>query len=97
MRLCYRGHGYYKGLRCPGCLRIKQQAMNADPKRTAYRHPAYRSQPKHGLCHICRRPGADTRDHINPIEQQMRRWGEVRDHRTLPAHRSCNSARGAAL
>lgn len=97
MRLCIRGHGYHQGLRCPTCVRIKDALRNRDPKRQAYRHPAYRAQPKHGTCVFCHRPGADTRDHVIPLDEQMRRWGEVRDHRTRPAHRACNARHGAQL
>jgi 5-methylcytosine-specific restriction endonuclease McrA len=72
-----------------------EQRRNAQPKRQAYRDPRYLRQPKHGICHICHQLGADTRDHLLPLDTQMQRWGEVRDHRTAPAHRACNSGRGS--
>jgi 5-methylcytosine-specific restriction endonuclease McrA len=44
-------------------------------------------------CHLCGRPGADTVDHLTPTSvDPSRRW-EVGNGR--PAHRSCNSERGA--
>lgn len=45
-----------------------------------------------GRCHLCRRGGADTIDHVAPVA-----WGGS-DHpaNLKPAHRSCNSSKGAA-
>jgi 5-methylcytosine-specific restriction endonuclease McrA len=95
VRLCIRGHGYYQSRRCPICTKAQQAIRNADPKRRAYLNPQYRRQSKRGTCHLCGREGADTRDHLVPLHEQIKRWGEVRDHRTAPAHRACNSGRGA--
>jgi len=45
-------------------------------------------------CHLCGRPGADTVDHLVPTSvAPALRW-EVDNGR--PAHRACNSERGAA-
>jgi 5-methylcytosine-specific restriction endonuclease McrA len=45
-------------------------------------------------CWICGKPGADTVDHLTP----QSRGGAPYDPRNLaPAHRSCNSKRGASL
>lgn len=48
----------------------------------------------HGtVCHLCGMPGADTADHILP-----RALGGTDDLDNLrPAHKSCNSSRGAML
>jgi 5-methylcytosine-specific restriction endonuclease McrA len=43
------------------------------------------------VCHLCGKPGADTADHLIP-----RKHGGTNSLDNLrPAHRSCNSARGA--
>lgn len=44
-----------------------------------------------GECHLCSRPRADTIDHVVPVA-----WGGA-DHpaNLKPAHRSCNSSKGA--
>jgi 5-methylcytosine-specific restriction endonuclease McrA len=81
--------------RCARCIRGREQVRNAQPKRRAYNVREYRDIPVGGVCHRCGRGGADTRDHIVPLDVQMKRFGEVRDLRWLPAHRSCNSSRGS--
>jgi 5-methylcytosine-specific restriction endonuclease McrA len=45
----------------------------------------------HGtVCHLCRRPGADTADHLIPRAKGGRNaLGNLR-----PAHKACNTARG---
>ena len=63
-----------------------------------YRDPAYQASRRRILadqppCAICGKPGADTIDHIQPIE-----LGGTNDEWNLrPAHRSCNSRLGANL
>lgn len=45
------------------------------------------------VCHLCGRPGADTVDHVIP---RSRRPDLAHDLTNLrPAHRSCNSRKGA--
>jgi 5-methylcytosine-specific restriction endonuclease McrA len=45
------------------------------------------------ICHICGRPGADTVDHTVPAVDGSQ-WVETN---LKPAHKSCNSRRGARL
>jgi hypothetical protein len=71
------------GIRCVSCHRALERKRNASPIRKKYADPVYRSQPKTGICHLCGRPGADTRDHLFQGSNV-----------TLPAHRSCNSRKG---
>lgn len=42
------------------------------------------------VCHLCRRPGADTADHLIPRAS----GGTDALDNLRPAHKSCNSARG---
>jgi 5-methylcytosine-specific restriction endonuclease McrA len=76
------------GNRCFYHKQLRERKRNADPKRKAYRSKEYLSQPKDGICHICKLPGADTRDHIIPLSV------DPYSTTTLPAHRACNSSRG---
>lgn len=69
------------GPRCRSCEIVNH---------AGYRRPAYLAQPMRGICHLCGLPGADTRDHLTPLAL------DPRSIATLPAHRSCNSARGAS-
>ena len=42
------------------------------------------------VCHLCRKPGADTADHLSPrAAGGSNTLGNLR-----PAHRACNTARG---
>lgn len=78
--------------RCVECERKRQQRRNADPKRQGYKNPEYLAQPKEGICWLCGlpiEPGTGTRDHLDPLA------GDYRAVKALPAHRSCNSSRGA--
>lgn len=80
------------GSRCRRCQRAAERVRNADPKRRGYRDPEYLAQPATGLCWLCGEPiapGEGTRDHLTPLAH------DYRAVRTLPAHRSCNSARGS--
>lgn len=43
------------------------------------------------VCHLCGRPGADTLDHIIPRSK----GGTDELDNLMPAHKSCNSRRGA--
>ena len=61
----------------------------------AYNDPNYKALRQriladHPHCAICGRPGADTLDHIQPLEL----GGTNEEHNLRPAHRSCNSPRG---
>jgi 5-methylcytosine-specific restriction endonuclease McrA len=71
------------------CRRVREAIRNASPGRNGYRSRFYRAQPKDGICWICGLPGADTRDHIVPLSKDSSSLA------TRPAHRSCNSSRGA--
>lgn len=42
------------------------------------------------VCHLCRRPGATTADHVIPRS----RGGSDSTDNTRPAHQGCNSLRG---
>ncbi len=75
--------------RCRRCYLAGQRKRNALPYRAAYRRPEYRSQVMGGLCHICGEYGADTRDHVVPLSD------DIYSTFVLPAHRACNSSRGA--
>lgn len=56
-----------------------------------YRDPRYRAAVAYGVCHICGEGGADTRDHVVPVD-----LGGSNDESNLrPAHRSCNSSKKA--
>ena len=61
-----------------------------DPNYKALRQKILADQPN---CAICGRPGADTLDHIQPLEL----GGTNEEHNLRPAHRSCNSRLGANL
>jgi 5-methylcytosine-specific restriction endonuclease McrA len=67
---------------------------NALPQRRAYRDQVYRAVQPVGVCHLCGcaiEPGEGTRDHVVPL-----RFGGTNDPSNLkPAHRACNSAKGA--
>lgn len=45
----------------------------------------------HGICHICKRPGADTADHLDPVSEHGPALPPP--ERLAAAHRSCNSRR----
>jgi 5-methylcytosine-specific restriction endonuclease McrA len=80
------------GSRCGVCRRALERVRNAQPKRRGYRSPAYLAQPKEGLCWLCGKlilPDEGTRDHVVPLAV------DPYSVLTRPAHRSCNSARGA--
>jgi 5-methylcytosine-specific restriction endonuclease McrA len=48
------------------------------------------------ICHLCGHAGADTVDHVIPVSKLPHNHPLVRDPANLrPAHRSCNSAKGA--
>ena len=47
------------------------------------------------ICWLCGQPGSDTLDHIVPLSIAPH-LGESPDN-VAPAHRSCNSSRGARL
>lgn len=80
-----------KGRRCPRCERARQQQRNAQPHRAAYRDPEYRAAVRGGLCHLCGEPDADTLDHVIPlIAGGTNHYSNLR-----PAHRACNSSKGA--
>lgn len=42
------------------------------------------------ICHLCRKPGADTADHI----RSRSKGGSDSLDNLMPAHHACNSARG---
>lgn len=78
--------------RCVACRRVWNARRNADPKRAGYRNPEYLAQPKDGTCWLCGEliaQGEGTRDHVVPLAKDFYAVA------TRPAHRSCNSARGA--
>lgn len=75
--------------RCRACLRDREYHRNRQAKRQGYRNPVYLAQPRTGICWVCKKPGADTRDHVVPLAI------DPTSTLTRPAHRSCNSARGA--
>ena len=80
-----------KGNRCTSCQRVWER--NRSKHRQAYLDPVYRSQPKTGICHICGLPGADTRDHVIPLNA----GGSNDPSNIKPAHRACNSSKGVKL
>ena len=80
--------------RCQRCSKRRERKRNAQPKRRAYRDPAYLAVPMTGICHICLQPidpGQGSRDHLTPISI------DPHSVKALPAHRTCNSARGARI
>lgn len=44
------------------------------------------------VCHLCRTAGADSADHLTP---RSKGGTDSVEHNLRPAHRGCNSARGA--
>lgn len=80
------------GTRCTACQRAKEAARPA--YRRAYADPAYRAAKaasKGQRCHICGLPGSDTLDHLTPLAA----GGPNVSDNWAPAHRSCNSSKGA--
>ena len=65
--------------------------------RTTYKFSKMRKRILEGnpSCWLCGQPGADTVDHIVPLKYAPE-LGEVASN-LAPAHRSCNSRRGARL
>lgn len=65
--------------------------------RTTYSFAKMRKRVLEGnpACWLCGQPGADTVDHIIPLKHAPE-LGEVVGN-LAPAHRSCNSKRGARL
>ena len=64
--------------------------IERDRRHGVHRETVMRSNQ--GLCHICGEPYADAIDHIVPVA-----WGGSDDITNLaPAHRSCNSSKGAS-
>jgi len=61
----------------------------------AFRKMRIRILEMSDICWLCGQPGADTVDHIIPLSIDPSR-GEDPTNR-LPAHRSCNSSRGAKM
>lgn len=47
------------------------------------------------VCHVCGQPGADTIDHLDPRVHYGTTLPTI--DRVRPAHRSCNSSRGAQI
>jgi 5-methylcytosine-specific restriction endonuclease McrA len=47
------------------------------------------------VCHLCGHPGADTVDHVIPLSRRPDLAHDLANLR--PAHRRCNSAKGARL
>jgi 5-methylcytosine-specific restriction endonuclease McrA len=80
------------GSRCDGCSKAKERVRNGLPSRRAYQDPAYQAIPLGGTCWLCGEPGADTRDHVVSIA----RGGTNAPSNIRPAHRACNSSKGAA-
>lgn len=80
------------GPRCSECQREHEAARNANPKRGAYRSPAYRSATREGNCWICEQPitpGTGTMDHVVPLSEDPSGGGP---DNWRPAHRRCNSS-----
>ncbi len=74
------------GVRCP-----PHAEAHESKRRKAYKAPAYRATPTGGVCWLCGKPGADTKDHVRPLSK-----GGTNDPSNLrPAHRACNSRKGA--
>ena len=66
----------------------KHTGGQAQAKLTAYVISEYGD-----ICHLCARPGADTKDHLLPLSR-----GGTDDIENLrPAHRICNGRRGNRL
>lgn len=63
-------------------------------KSRSYRKAAAKVLAQSRTCWICGRDGADTADHVIPLSE----GGDLTSLLNLrPAHRSCNSRRGANL
>lgn len=78
--------------RCAACEQAHQYRRNRLPHRSLYRDLNYLNASKTGICHICKQPGADTRDHVIPVIA----GGTNAPENIRPAHRSCNSAKGSS-
>ncbi len=81
-----------KGTRCPACQRVHEALRGSH--RAHYNTEAYRrhrASLKGLSCHICGLPGSDTVDHVIPLVL----GGADYPNNLLPAHRSCNSRKGA--
>lgn len=74
---------------CPGCGHASSRRPDTRARRLMRARVLTRD---HGICWLCGQPGADTIDHIVPLSQH----GADTDNNLRAAHRSCNSARGAA-
>lgn len=91
------------GTRCQRCEREHQAQRNADPKRKAYRDPAYRAIPLGGqVCWCCGTDQDLTRHHVTPLalERSIRPDGTPAFFApdavapVVPMCRSCNSSIG---
>lgn len=79
-----------EGTRCPAHQQELDRARNAQPARQPRRTRAYRANPSTGVCHICGKPGADSRDHVIPLAA----GGSNTPDNIRPAHLACNSKKG---
>lgn len=82
------------GSRCAEHERAHQRARNADPKRKAYRDPAYRAIPLGGVCACCGSTEDLTRDHVHPLTlrpaSRSTEWIQL-------LCRSCNGSKGGQV
>jgi 5-methylcytosine-specific restriction endonuclease McrA len=86
----------------PGCPNLRPCSTHPEPdnrspssRRTSTHAWQKRIRPfilrrDHGICHICKRPGADQVDHLTPVSM-----GGTDDPSNLAAaHARCNNERG---
>lgn len=98
MKLCLEGCGQFadpksaNGSRCTACERARNRTRNADPKRAAYKDPAYRAVPVAGAqCACCGSRSDLTRDHVTPLA----RTGSGEPSRVIVVLcRRCNASKG---
>lgn len=95
MKPCLRCGTPANGTRCPTCQRGYDQGRRPSPRARGY-DPTYRANRTLLLagnppCALCGGPDADTADHIIPTSKGG--TGDIDNLR--PAHKRCNSARGA--
>ena len=68
MRPCVRGHGLFRGPRCPTCVQQYEQARRGDPLHLFYKSAAWRAVRAaflrdHPVCVDCQGPATEA-DHI---------------------------------